>query len=957
MLEGVRVRVRLLGPVDAVVDGVVRPVEGARRKALLAMLALRAGEVVSADLITDVLWADAPPATAANTVQSHVSHLRRVLGSRTVVRARSPGYLLDAGNEPTDLVVVERLVREGTRSRDPVEGARLLQAAVDLWRGPPLMDVVPSPWFDEQIRRLDALRLQARESLVDQRLAGGAHRQLVGELERLCGEHPLHERVHGQLMLALYRSGRQADALAVYRGLRRTLDEELGIEPGHELVQLETAILRQDESLDLPPAVSSMPPAVPPTPAMVPDPTPRSVPAQLPLGVRAFAGRNAELAELTALLRDSEESGQGSEVPEVVICAISGAPGTGKTSLAVHWAHQMVGQYPDGQLYVNLRGFDPDAPAVDPADVIARFLVAFGVPAASVPPGLEAGAALFRSVVAGRRVLVVLDNARDSEHVRHLLPGAPGCLVLVTSRDQLSGLVVTEGAHVVVLGPLGPAGARELLTRRLGRRRVEGASAALDAMTEHCARLPLALAVAAARAATRPDVPLQVLATEMAAMPGRLDAFTGGDAATDVRRVFDWSYRALTPPAARLFRLLGLSPGPDVALHPAACLAGVSAESATRLLAELGAASLLLERAPGRHTLHDLLRAYARELALCCDGEQDRRDALQRLLEHYLHSAHAAVLLLDPARAALPLPPASNGVVVAGHSDHDRALGWFGQELEALVAAVRMSADLRLDDYTWRLAWCLTTYLDWVGNTRDLVGTQELALIALERLGRPDAQAHAHRDIGRTLARTGDHDRAGWHLERARRLYEELGDAAGQARAHHSIGWLLQIQGRFREALAHTQEELRLSEAAGDRVWQARALDANGWLHAKLGEHQQALDFCERALPVMQELGDRHGEGGTWDTLGLAYLHLADLSKAVTSFERAADLFRQVGDRPSEADVLLRLGDAHRTGGNIDLAQGAWRNAVAILEQLDLPADHVRSRLDGLPSRASGSER
>ena len=519
-------------------------------------------------------------------------------------------------------------------------------------------------------------------------------------------------------------------------------------------------------------------------------------------------------------------------------------------------------------------------------------------------------------------------------------------MVVVTSRDQLTPLVASEGAHSLVLGPLTSEGARDLLTRRLGKR-VAGTPAALDSIIAHCARLPLALAIVAGRAAARPGVPLDVVAAEVAQAPRRLDALTGGDAATDVRVVFEWSYQALSRPAARLFRLLGLHPGPDVTLLPAACLLGVPPEQLSRLITELSAASLLLEHRAGRFSLHDLLRAFAREQALGHDADTDHRAALHRLLDHYVHTAHAAVLLLDAARQAVPLAAPQPGVVVEQHTDHDQALAWFTAEQQNLIAAIAVAEELGLDDHTWQLAWSLTTYFDWVGNTPDLVATQELALHALRRLGDTRGLAHAHREIGRTYAQIGDYAKADRHLEDARSLYQELQDAAGVARVHHSMGWSLQAQGLFREALSHTEEALRLFRAVGDRVWEARELNANGWVHAELGDYRQTLGNCEQAVVVLQELGDAHGLAGTWDTIGYAHHHLGDLTRAIACYDTSVRLFRQLGDRTTEANVLMHLGDSQYAAGHVDLARQTWLRALGMFEELGLPCEQARSRLAG----------
>jgi len=518
-------QVRLLGPVDVVVDGRPRPVRGLRRQAVLATLALHSGEVVSTGKLADVVWGKTAPPTAANTLQSHMSFLRSVLGSRAAILARPPGYVLDLGDDHTDVQLAEQFLRQGTQSADPVRGTRLLQDALALWRGQPLADVAGLEWLEEQAERLDLLGVRVKRALLTARLAAGEHAQLVPDLEQMAADHRLDEQIHAELMLALYRSARQADALAAYQRLRRTLSEELGIDPGQPLRDLEVAILRQDPALDAPAPVSlTARPAVP-------------VPAQLPPAVPAFIGRDTELASLDALLPATVQATAAGPAT-VVIAALSGTAGVGKTALAVHWAHRAAAQFPDGQLYVNLGGFDPGGAAMQPSEALRGFLDALGVSAARIPESLSAQAGLYRSLLAGKRVLVVLDNAKDAGQARPLLPGSPGSLAIVTSRNQLTGLVATDGASALTLDLLGSADARRLLASRLGSRRVAGEPEAVDVIIAGCARLPLALTIAAARAAASPGFPLAVLATELREATRALDPLNGGDPATDVRAVF-----------------------------------------------------------------------------------------------------------------------------------------------------------------------------------------------------------------------------------------------------------------------------------------------------------------------------------------------------------------------------------------------------------------------------------
>ncbi|MEV0568112.1 BTAD domain-containing putative transcriptional regulator [Dactylosporangium sp. NPDC050588] len=926
---------RLLGPVDVLVDGAARPVRGQRRKAVLAVLGLHPGEVVSTGRLVDLVWGDAPPPNAVNALQSHVSYLRRTLGDKAVIASRPPGYLLDAGGDGTDVAVAERRIAAGLREADPAARARHLQAALELWRGTPLADTGGLPWLDEQAERLGQLWLRGRRALLEARLGLGQHAQLLPDLEQLTREHPFDEQLHGLLMLTLYRLGRQADALAAFRRLRGTLDDDLGIEPGAALRDLEAGILRQDPELDAPAPVAAAAPAVP---------------AQLPLAVGTFAGRTGELARLDSLLTgataDTADTAGG-----VAVAAVTGTAGVGKSALVVHWAHRAAGRFPDGQLYVNLRGFDPGGRPVDPADAVRGFLDAFGVAAARVPAGLAAQAGLLRSLLAGRRVLIVLDNARDAEQVRPLLPGTPGCLAVVTSRDALTSLVALEGALPVAVDLLSAGEAGDLLVRRLGAARVAAEPAAVAEIVARCARLPLALAVAAGRAATRPELPLADLAASLRAAgtpSGTLDAIAGDDPVSDPRAVFSWSYRALRPAAAELLRRMSLAPGTDLGAGAIASLAGVPAAAARVPLAELVRANLVFEDTPGRFCLHDLLRAYAAEQAAVHDAAPGHRLAVHRLLDHYLHTADAAARLLDPARGPRRLGDPQPGTTVPRPQTRGEALAWFDAERDPLLAAVRLAADAGFDGHTWRLAAAVTTFLDWRGRWHELAAVHETALRAQLR-GRsrtqPPVVDHAGLGdtacaLGRTYARIGRYEDAEHHLGAAMWVHEQAGDTAGLARAGYHLGGLALRLRRFPQALTLTEEALRRFDRLGDRIWRARALNATGWIHGHLGEHRQALQRCREALTETIELDDRHGEAGAWDAVGHAHHRLGDPRQAIACYGHALRAYLELGDRSGEAAVLAHLADAHDDDADPVTAAEHRRRGLSILSTLD-PAPGV----------------
>ncbi|GAA2714843.1 hypothetical protein GCM10010429_35350 [Micromonospora olivasterospora] len=678
-------------------------------------------------------------------------------------------------------------------------------------------------------------------------------------------------------------------------------------------------------------------------PAAWPEPV---VPRQLPAAVRHFAGRSAQLAALTALL--AEPAGPPGTV---LISTIGGTAGVGKTALAVHWAHQVADRFPDGQLYVNLRGFDPEAPALSPAEAVAGFLEALAVPPGRIPAGLAAQAALYRSLLVDRRMLVVLDNARDADQVRPLLPSTPGCLVLVTSRNQLPGLVTAEGARPLLLDLLSPAEARELLSRRLGADRVAAEPAAVDRIVAAAAGLPLALAIVAARAATYPDFGLARLADELAGAWGSLDGFSGGEAATDVRAVLSWSYRGLDPAAADLFRLLGTHPGPGVSVPAAASLAALPVAEVRRPLADLARANLLAEHTPGRYALHDLLRAYAVEQAEATDSDERRRAALHRLLDHYLHTAYAADMLLHRHRDEIDLPVAQPGVAIPALRDRDEAWEWLAAEHRALLAAIALAADSGLPTHAWQLAWSVNTYLDRVGAWQDQSTAQELALRAATGAGDRDGQARAHRNRAIACLRLGAYDDARDHLERSLCLYAELGDRVGGGRTELNLGILAERRGDHRRALDHAQRAHRLFEAAGHAQGQANALNNIGWYHIQLGDHRRALDYCERALAQQQRTGNRYWEAHAWDSLGYAHHQLGRHRDAIDCYEHALALWHEVGERYYEATTLTHLGDSHDAAGEPRSARTAWRRALDVLDRLGHPdAAQVRARLDGTPS-------
>ena len=668
-------------------------------------------------------------------------------------------------------------------------------------------------------------------------------------------------------------------------------------------------------------------------------------PSQLPAAVAPFVGRERELEALGELLG---QAGKQSAGGTVVISAIAGTPGVGKTALAVHWARQVAARFPDGQLYVNLRGFGPSRAPLAAAEAVSGFLAALGVAPEGWPPGLEARVGLYRSLVAGRRLLIVLDNARDAEQVRPLLPGSPGCLVLITSRTSLTGLAVSEAAHLLILDVLSKEDARRLLAGRLGAERVAAEPEAVGDLIGLTARLPLALAIVSARACARPGFPLAGLATELGNESGRLDALDVGDPASSVRAAFSWSYDQLSLAGARLFRLLGLHPGSDFTFHTTASLAGVSLQRVRITLRELVDASLIAEQAPGRFGCHDLLRAYAIEQASTTGSRAGHRAALGRLLDYYLHTAAAADRLLYPLRRQIDLAPARPGVTPDDLASHDSALAWLDAEHHGLLAAVTRAADTGYDVHAWQLAFSLETFFCRRSHWHDWAATQQAALAAACRLGDSCAQTLAHCGVANAQLQDGRPVEALRHLASALRLRRHAGDLYGQARVHLYTGWALEYQGRYREALTHSRQGLRLAQTAGApaRPLLAEALNQVGWDLAQLGRYSQALSYCQRAVTLNRQLGNKHTQPSALDSLAYVHQHLGHHAEAADCYRRAVELLDELGHRYQKADTLVHAGDAHHADGNLAAARHAWTQALTILDDLHHPdADTIRAKL------------
>lgn len=668
-------------------------------------------------------------------------------------------------------------------------------------------------------------------------------------------------------------------------------------------------------------------------------------PRQLPAVVSPFVGRAGQLDWLSAVLR--RDRGRG----ETTVITISGTAGVGKSALAIRWAHEVADHFPDGQFYTNLRGFDQASTPVPASHAIREFLDTFGVPAERIPSSPQAQALLYRSLLAGKRVLIILDNARDADQVRALLPASSACVVLATSRNALAGLAATNGSLGLTLDEFTHHEAHELLTARLPRTAKEPAATA--EVIELCGRLPLALAIVAARTHSQPALTIADLVAELHGPPVQLDALKAGEAGqvVSVREVFSWSCRSLTPEAVRLFRLMALHPGPDMSVPAAASLAGISDRLASGLLRELAGSHMLAEHTLARFAFHDLLRSYAAEQLRGSAGDADRRAGLGRLLDFYLHTAHSAASRLNRSRDPIELAPAAAEVTPAGIGDREQALAWFRAEYRVLLGLIEKAAETGFSRPAWQIPWCLVNFFDHEGRWHDWTATHQLALAAAQRLGDLPGQAHTRQNLAIAYCHLRLHDDAHAELSQALRLYHQLGNSAAAARCRLDIARTFELRGENGPALAQARLALGLYRTLGHRVGMARSLNAVGWYCSHLRDFAEAITRCEQALAIHRETGNRLGQAATWDSLGHAHTQLGNHHYAVSCYQQALLLLGENERTYQRASVLRGLGSTYRSSGDRPAAERTWLEAKAILDELRHPeADLMQALLDQVRS-------
>jgi DNA-binding SARP family transcriptional activator len=945
-----RVWVGVLGPLAVRVGDAPLELTSAMQRDLLGLLALRAGEVVPRDEIVEALWAGAPPRSSSTLVHMYVSQLRRALEPERPPRAPSElivasrgGYLLRVGEDQLDLAWAERLAAQARQAQAGGEHDRayqLVEQALGHWRGAVLADA--GPWLRHHPIAMAVTRRRLAMTLgyADLALATEHYEQAAERLAPLAYEEPLHEGLHARLMLALAGSGRQAEALRVFSDIRRRLADELGVQPGAEVQQAHLSVVRQQAPGSL---------LVPLTPGRsgrsADRPAPYgAVPAQLPADVVPFTGRIAHVRLLDALLAERDGRAPGA----VAVSVIGGTAGVGKTALALHWAHRVRERFPDGQLYVDLRGYAAAAVPVRPVEALARFLHALGVPPEQVPVDVEEAAGVYRTLMADRQMLVLLDNASSAEQVRPLLPGSPTCRVLVTSRGHLGGLVVYEGARRLVLDVLAPEEATALVTRFLGAERVRAEPEAVTELARLCAYLPLALRIAAANLTARPTRSIADYAEELRSGNRLASLVVEGDDQAAIRAAFDLSYASLPADARRLFRRLGLAPGPDLTVEAAAALAGASAFEAGRLLDRLAGAHLIDRYGTGRYGCHDLLRLYAAQLAEEVDSRDDREAAIGGLLRHYLSTVDDAARLVYPEAVRLPLPadvPAPPPVFI----DHAQARAWLDAEYANLLAAIRHAAAAGPAPMAWLLASALNGYfklrrsvVDWLSCATAAAGAAEAAADLPARAAAQLMLGDAHRLRSR-FRPAAEHYQQG--LEHARRA----GWLEGQATILVALANINWQSGRLPEAARDLAESLALYERTGRLAGRAALLTNLGLMYRELGQLHQAAAELGEATESFDKSGSVYSAAISRCNLGETLHWLGRSDEALDVLAQALAAHREVGSAIGAADTQRVLATVHRDAGRYDLALDLARTALAGARD----AEDRRSETDGLNTVAS----
>jgi DNA-binding SARP family transcriptional activator/tetratricopeptide (TPR) repeat protein/transcriptional regulator with XRE-family HTH domain len=917
--------VAVLGPVAAWRDGVALRLGPPGRRAVLAVLAVAGGELVRRETVMDVLWGQRPPGTAAELVAAHVSTLRRVLdpagADGVLARAGAAGWRLRAGARELDVVLFEELARQAgavAAAGDPAAACGLYEQALSLWRGDPAGDVAVlrgHPAVAELLRR----RAEVVAGYAQAAFGLGWHERVIPLLDGLARAEPLNERVHARLMVALAGAGQQAAAVAVYEDLRRRLDEELGVYPGPELAEAHQRVLCQD------------------VPAGEPAAGPVATMRTLPRDVAAFTGRDAELRRLVAAAAGA--------AGVVAIRAVDGMPGVGKTALVTRAAHLLAGDFPDGQLFVGLHAHTPGLAPADPAEVLAGLLACTGLGPREIPAGLEARAQRWRGRLAGRRVLLVLDDAAGQAQVEPLLPGTEGCLVLVTSRRRLIAL---DGAQPLALDTLPPGRAAELFAR-LSRRAPGGPGAgAVADLAALCGYLPLAIALLAGRLAHHPGWTITGFATDFAAARDRLAELAAGDRPGDpaVAAAFQMSYADLRAGPQRLFRLLGLHPGADIDACAAAALAGVTLAQARQDLDALYADHLIDEPAPGRYRLHDLIREYARTLAARHDPAADRDQAAGQLLDYYQHTAQAADRHLTRHPRPGPPPAATAPAAAPALPGQAAALAWMRAERANLLACTGYATASAQPRRIIALTAAMAAFLYQEGPWQQAAALHQAAAATALHHGDRLGEASALHELGRVRYLTGDYPAAAGLQEQALAIYQDIGSRLGEASALHDLGRVRHMTDDYPAAAGLQERALRIFQETGSRQGEASALHELGRVRHMTGDYPAAVGLQERALGIYQDIGSRQGEASALLDLGHGRYLTGDYPATGSLLERALGIYQDISDRLGEASVLSGLGRVRYLTGDYPAAAGLLERALGIYQDIGSRLGEASALLD-----------
>jgi DNA-binding SARP family transcriptional activator/predicted negative regulator of RcsB-dependent stress response len=940
-------RFRLLGPLEVRAGDDWKGIGAPKWRSVLAALLINAGQVVSAEALINEVWQDNPPAKAANLISIYVLRLRRLMDSADsgLLVTRAPGYQLRVTSGDTDALLFEAMLRDGRRAfaaGEPDRAASQLTEALGLWNGRPLADVPSTPLVEAEAERLAELRLDATELRIEAELACGGHTQAAPELRRLVADYPLREGLWLLLMRTLEGAGRHAEALEVYEQARRAISAELGVDPGTELRQLHANLLARDKaaaagSISAGAVAALGPPE--PVPARPAGPAAGGAgsrapaPAQLPADIADFTGRDEQVKRLSDLLVGTDgNAGSGA----VRIALVAGSGGLGKTSLAVHAAHRVRGSFPDGQLYVDLLG--ATAHPIPPADVLARFLRDLGVSGRDIPVEEEERAASYRTHLAGRRILVVLDNARDAAQVRPLLPGTASSAVLVTTRSRMPDLASTR---LVDLNVLDDEEALALFTKVVGDDRAAAEPEATAELLLACAGLPLAIRICAARLAIRSGWTVRAMADRLRDVHRRLDEMRVGDLA--VRASFQVSFASL--PASQdakgidpayAFRLLGLWQGSTISAAAAAALFGTQEYLAADALEALVDAHLLESTASDRYKVHDLLAVYSSERAVADLSEPDRDAATGRLLTWYMHTADAAASAVTPHRYNMPLDRAEgfgSGLPPLSFSGAEEALSWYDSERANLVAATRQAASAGLHEIAWRLPAPLFGIFNTRHNWVDCIDTHRIALESARRAGNRQGEAWVLNNLGEALGVTHDSESIGL-LEQALAIRHEIGDRMGEAQAANNLADAYQRLDRTEEALALLRRALDLNREVGYRFGEGVALVNLGDVLLDLNRAEEAVECLQQARRTFAEIGDADGTGYSLHWLGRCYVSLGRDGEALDCLRQALASHQIAGNRHRQAVTLRFLGHTQARNGLAAQARESRVRAAAIFDSL-----------------------